>query len=134
MAQRAAAWVRRAGLPAGLRQCRFNHKVKSVPAWLSGVIDRIRKLAKAGKVRLTVKALAEVRGLGLGLGVTDVIDVLMALTPNDSGRRVRSSVSSEWLYVFKPTVAETVLYVKVVLRNDCVVVSFHKDETDEEGS
>jgi hypothetical protein len=66
--------------------------------------------------------------------VSDVLDVLIALTPNDSGGRVRSSVSSEWLYVFKPTVAETVLYVKVVLRNDCVVVSFHRDETDEEGS
>jgi hypothetical protein len=117
-----------------LRQCRFNHKVKALPAWLSGVLDRIHRLAKAGNVRLTVKALAEVRGLGLGLGVADVIDVLMALTPNDSGGRVRSLLSSEWLYVFKPTVAETVLYVKVVLRNDCVVVSFHMDDTDEEGS
>lgn len=105
-----------------------------VPAWLARILDRIHKLAKAGKVRLTVKALTEVRGLGLGLGVTDVIDVLMALAPNDWGGRVRSSVTSEWLYVFKPTVAETVLYVKVVLRNDCVVVSFHRDETDEEGN
>jgi hypothetical protein len=103
-----------------------------VPSWLSGVLHRIHKLARADNVRLTVKALAEVRGLGLG--VADVIDVLIALTPNDSRGRVRSSVSSEWLYVFKPTVAETVLYVKVVLRNDCVVVSFHRDESDEEGS
>jgi Motility quorum-sensing regulator, toxin of MqsA len=105
-----------------------------VPVWLNGVLDRVHKLAEVGKVRVTVKALAEVRGLGLGLGVTDVIDVLIGLTPADSAGRVRSSVSSEWLYVFKPTVAETVLYVKVVLRNDCVVVSFHKDEPDEEGS
>lgn len=101
-----------------------------MPAWLAGVLDRIHKLAEAGKVRLTVKALAEVRGLGLGLGVADVIDILIGLTPSDSAGRVRF----EWLYVFKPTVAATVLYVKVVLRSDCVVVSFHRDESDEESA
>ena len=31
-------------------------------------------------------------------------------------------------YPFKPQVAETILYVKVILRNDCVVISFHEDE------
>jgi hypothetical protein len=105
-----------------------------VPGWLSRSLDRIHELAKAGRVRLTVKAVAEVRGLGLGLAVADVIDVLIALTRNDSSGRVRSSVTAEWLYVFKPTFAETVLYVKVVLRHDCVVVSFHRDESDEESS
>ena len=63
----------------------------------------------------------------------DVIDVLIRLAPGASAGRIRSSVSGEWLYVFKPTVAETVLYVKVVLRSDCVVVSFHRNESDEEG-
>ncbi len=120
------------GLALSLRQCTVNHKVTTVPTWLAGALDRIHKHAKAGKVRLTVKALAEVRGLGLGLGVSDVVDVLIRLTPRVSAGRVRSTVSSEWLYVFKPTIAETVLYVKVVLRNDCLVVSFHRDESDEE--
>lgn len=32
------------------------------------------------------------------------------------------------LYLFKPQLAGTVLYVKLVLRNGCVVVSFHEDE------
>jgi hypothetical protein len=32
------------------------------------------------------------------------------------------------MYLFKPSLAETVLYVKLVLRNDCIVVSFHADE------
>lgn len=105
-----------------------------MPAWLPGVLDRIHKLAAAGKIRLTVKALAEARGLGLGLGVVDVVDILVALARSDSAGRLRSSVSSEWLYVFKPTVAETTLYVKVGLRSDCVVVSFHRDEADEEVS
>lgn len=103
-------------------------------SWLSGVLERIHKLANEGKVRLTVKALAEVRGLGLGLGVSDVVDILRTLSTADSAGRLRSLSSSEWLYVFKPTAAETVLYVKVVLRGDCVVVSVHKDESDEEGN
>lgn len=103
-------------------------------SWLSRVLDRIHTRAREGNVRLTVKAFAEVRELGLGLGVSDVIDTLLALSPTDFAGRVRSTISSEWLYMFKPTVAETVLYVKVVLRNDCVVVSFHKDETDEESN
>ena len=30
--------------------------------------------------------------------------------------------------VFKPTVAETVVYVKIILRDDCVVISFHEEE------
>ena len=32
------------------------------------------------------------------------------------------------MYVFKPDVGGLVLYLKVVLREDCVVVSFHEDE------
>ncbi|MBI4509552.1 MAG: type II toxin-antitoxin system MqsR family toxin [Deltaproteobacteria bacterium] len=102
-------------------------------SWLARVLERICNLAKEGNVHLTVKALAEVRGLGLGLGVQDVIDILAALSPTDYVARLRSPASSEWLYVFKPMVAGTVLYVKVVLRSNCVVVSFHEDEFDEEG-
>ncbi len=34
------------------------------------------------------------------------------------------------MYVFKPFLGETVLYVKIILRNDCVVISFHEDEGD----
>ena len=34
----------------------------------------------------------------------------------------------DWLYVFKPKVAATVLYLKVAIRQDCIVVSLHEDE------
>jgi hypothetical protein len=44
-----------------------------VASWLSGVLERIHKLANEGKVRLTVKALTEIRGIGLGLGVSVVV-------------------------------------------------------------
>jgi hypothetical protein len=38
------------------------------------------------------------------------------------------------MYVFKPSVAGTVVYLKLLVRTACVVVSFHEDEseTDEE--
>jgi hypothetical protein len=35
------------------------------------------------------------------------------------------------MYLFKPSLAAVVLYVKVILRNDCIVVSFHEDESDD---
>jgi len=39
------------------------------------------------------------------------------------------------MYVFKPVLAETALYVKLILRKDCVLISFHEDEgSHEEGT
>jgi len=38
------------------------------------------------------------------------------------------------MYVFKPVVAGMVVYLKVVVRDECLVVSFHEDEVDEERS
>ena len=32
------------------------------------------------------------------------------------------------MYVFKPSLEGVVVYVKVILRDDCLVVSFHEDE------
>lgn len=32
------------------------------------------------------------------------------------------------MYVFKPLVISTTIYVKLILRTNCVVVSFHQDE------
>ena len=46
--------------------------------------------------------------------------------------RGESEHTPEWLYVFKPRVASVVLYVKLIVRTDCVVISFHEDEEDDE--
>lgn len=32
------------------------------------------------------------------------------------------------MYVFKPSVAGMLVYLKLVLRAECVVISFHEDE------
>lgn len=44
-------------------------------------------------------------------------------------RPVSSEASGEWMYVFNPTVGGRRVYVKLVLREDCVLVSFHEDES-----
>jgi hypothetical protein len=36
------------------------------------------------------------------------------------------------MYVFKPSIGGIVVYVKVVLRADCVVISFHEEEGSDE--
>ncbi len=97
-----------------------------MPRWLARVLKRIHKLAAEGDVRLTYKAGRE--GLVLGLSPEDVRDVVAALCAEDSAGRVTSERTGEWMYVFKPAVAGQVIYVKLVVREDCVVVSFHEDE------
>jgi hypothetical protein len=101
-----------------------------MPRWLPRALTRIRELAAARKVLFTLKARRELAGLGVGLVQEDACDVLEKLTAEDSAGRLESEATGEWMYLFKPSLAGVVLYVKVVLRSDCIVVSFHEDEGD----
>jgi hypothetical protein len=94
---------------------------------LSTILTRVHELAADGKIRLTDKAVEELSSLELELDADDIRDVLVALNAADSAGRLRSTITDEWLYVWKPRVFETALYVKLVVRGDCVVVSFHED-------
>lgn len=107
-----------------------------MPRWLPQLLRRIHELAGRGRVRLTLKAQRELASLGAGLDLQDACDVLAALTVDDFFQRFESVHTSEWMYVFKPSVAGTLVYLKLVLRAECVVVSFQEDEgeADEEGS
>jgi hypothetical protein len=78
-----------------------------------------------------LKACRELARLGFGLDQEDACDVLEKLTTEDSAGRLESDLTGEWMYLFKPSLAAVVLYVKVILRNDCIVVSFHEDESDD---
>jgi len=99
-----------------------------MPRWLSKVLTRTRALAAARNVLFTLKARRELAGLELGLDEEDACEVLAKLTVEDSAGRVASAATGEWMYLFKPQVSEMILYVKLILRNNCVVVSFHEDE------
>ena len=103
-----------------------------MPGWLPRVLIRIHAFAVKREVRFTLKALREVAALGLGLDPMDVCDVLARLRSGDSAGRVRSTSTGEWLYVFTPRVASTTLYVKLLLRSGCLIVSFHEDEWGED--
>ncbi len=107
-----------------------------MPRWLGPALKRIRALAEAGRVRFTLKARRELAELGSGLDEEDARDVLARLTARDSAGRLASASTGEWMFLFKPALGGVALYLKLVLRDDCVVVSFHKDEGDdhEEGS
>ena len=78
------------------------------------------------KSRFTLKALCELAELSLD--EEDACDVLASLTAEDCAGRKRSATTGEWMYVFRPNVAGTVIYIKVILRINCVLISFHEDE------
>ncbi len=60
-------------------------------------------------------------------------DVIGGLCAEDLAGRLTSRITGEWMYVFKPEVGGQIVYVKLVVREDCLVVSFHEDEgTDHE--
>ena len=99
-----------------------------MPRWLPKVLMRVRELAARRQVRFTFKALRELTALGMGGDVEDACDVLANLAPEESAGRLISAVTGEWMYVFKPEVAGVVIYVKLLLRRECLVVSFHEDE------
>jgi hypothetical protein len=104
-----------------------------MPRWLPKTLARIHKLAAAGEIRLTHEA--EREALLLGLSPEDVREVIAGLGAQDWASRPASSTTGEWMYVFKPDVGGQITYVKLILRDDCVVVSFHEDEggAEEEG-
>jgi hypothetical protein len=85
-------------------------------------------LAAQGKVRFTLKAFQELGRLGMGLDEDDACDILASLTPSNLVDRIVSEKTGEWMYVFKPCLGGIVVYVKVVLRANCVVISFHEEE------
>jgi hypothetical protein len=94
------------------------------------ILERIRKLAAGREVRFTLKARQELASLELFLDEDDACEVLANLNAKDSAGRLKAAATGEWMYVFKPQVAQTILYVKVIVRRTCIVISFHEDEND----
>jgi hypothetical protein len=96
--------------------------------WLSEALERIHELASQGRARFTMKALQELAALDLGLDEEDACHVLANLGASDLVERLASEKTGEWMYVFKPGVGGVVIYAKLILRRDCVVISFHEEE------
>jgi hypothetical protein len=101
-----------------------------MPPTLAGVLRRVRALAAERKVRFTLKAVRELAGIGLD--AADACEALEELKVADFVERLVSETTGEWMYVFKPKVGGIVVYVKLILRRGCVVVSFHEDESGDD--
>lgn len=95
--------------------------------WLRRALTRIHRLTATGHVRFTLKALHEIAELEPSLDELDALAVIRTLSGNDSAGRLHSSATGEWMYVFKPEVGTKRLYVKLMLRDHCIVISFHGD-------
>jgi hypothetical protein len=93
---------------------------------LANVLRRVRALAVERRVRFTLKALRELASLGLD--AEDACETLEGLRASDFVRRLVAERTGEWRYVFKPRVGEVSIYLKFVLREGCLIVSFHEDE------
>jgi MqsR (Motility quorum-sensing regulator) toxin of toxin-antitoxin system len=98
--------------------------------WPAKVLKRIKERAAGRGVLFTLKARRELANLDLGLDEDDACDVLVNLMTEDSAGRLKSSATGEWMYVFKPQFSGMVLYIKLILRSNCVVISFHEDTSD----
>ncbi len=96
------------------------------------MLAEVHRLAARRQVRFSAKAAGELAGLDLGLDEEDALQVLATLKLGDLVGRVESRHTPEWLYVFKPRVGGIALYVKLMVRTECVVISFHEDEEDDE--
>jgi len=93
---------------------------------LANVLRRVRALAAERRVRFTLKALRELALLSHD--AEDACETLEGLRASDFVRRLTSESTGEWMYVFKPRLGEASIYLKFVLRDGCLVVSFHEDE------
>lgn len=100
-----------------------------MPRWLPRTLTQIRALARSGKVAFTLKALRELTLLDLD--AEDACEVISDLGLGDFDSRLRSALTPEWMYVFKPDILGTTLYLKLIIRANCVVISFHEDESSD---
>ncbi len=80
----------------------------------------------------TLKARREFAALPLGMDEADACDLLATIAAGDSAGRLRSARTGEWMYLFTPQVGGTALYLKAIVRDDCIVVSFHAREEDDD--
>jgi hypothetical protein len=100
----------------------------------AAVVARIHAQAARGRVVFTDKARRELRACGFH--ADDALELLAGLQVEDLDRSQASSRGPEMMHVFKPHAGGMRLYVKVVLRMACVVISLHEDRNgdDEEAT
>jgi hypothetical protein len=95
------------------------------PGGVAAALKRIGDLTLWGRVKFTYKARRELAELRLAQ--VDACEVISCLTLEHLVGRLVSEHSGEWLYVFRIEIVGLQVYVKLILRDECVVVSFHEE-------
>jgi motility quorum-sensing regulator/GCU-specific mRNA interferase toxin len=83
----------------------------------------VKALIEAGKVRITISALAGADALGLDFD--GIVSIIMALTPKDFYKSMTSHNShKEWQDVYRPTTYVGEVYLKLIVVGDVLILSF----------
>lgn len=83
----------------------------------------VKTLVEAGKVRTTHTA--RVGANELGLSLSDMLDVVMALTPADFYKSMTTHADhTVWQDVYRPSTMAGDVYLKLTVIDDVLIVSF----------
>ena len=97
-----------------------------MPRWLKDVLARIREMRATARFASRIRRSANWPRSISDWTRTIAAKSLEGLTIDSAGRN-RSVITGEWMYMFKPTVGGTLLYLKVIVRGSCIVISFHEE-------
>src|SRR5690242_16470901 len=101
--------------------------------WLSGCLEywlKLRHLQAAARFPLPIRLLESSPSFIL-VDETDVCHLLLDLKISDFKERKHSNITDEWLYIFLISVEDCQIYLKLILRNNCLIISFHEDRPNE---
>ncbi|WP_027474314.1 type II toxin-antitoxin system MqsR family toxin [Curvibacter gracilis] len=83
----------------------------------------VRALVSAGQVRTTQSA--RLGATALGLTFSDMLAVIMALTPADFYKSMTTHADHTiWQDVYRPSTQAGAVYLKLTVMNDVLIVSF----------
>lgn len=95
-------------------------------------IQRVADLIEAApsRVRWTHKARTELQENFPLLLREDAEDALAQLEVRDFDHRLESESTGEEMWVFKTEIGDDSVWVKLIMRDNCVVISFHDGDQD----
>jgi motility quorum-sensing regulator/GCU-specific mRNA interferase toxin len=80
-------------------------------------------MVAAGKVRTTISAIAG--GAALGFGFEEIVGVVAALTPKDFYKSMTTHADHRiWQDVYRPATSVGEVYLKLIVLDDVLIVSF----------
>jgi len=85
----------------------------------------VKAMAAAGKVRITISALAG--GAALGFGFEEIVGVVAALRPRDFCKSMTTHADHRvWQDVYRPETPAGEVYLKLTVLDDVPIVSFQE--------